>query len=117
MGSTLGETSGRPAVRLSELAALKLKLLLFDQPDASHLAYRVVPATTGCGSTGFQLTLTETKDGEDVFYTRDIPFSYAHTDLPFLDGLTIELDRQSGKLALSNPFYAPEKNNCCTDRD
>lgn len=116
MGSTLGETSERPTVRLSELAALKLKMLLLDEPDREKLCYRIVPATTGCGSSAFQVTLTEKKEGEQPFTVKDVPFSYSEDDLPFLDGLTIELNRQSGKLELSNPSYRPEKGNCCTEK-
>lgn len=116
MGTTVGETNKQPTVRLSELAALKLKMLLLDEPDAERLCYRVVPATTGCGSSSFRVTLTEQKEGEHLFVVREIPFSYSEDDLPFLNGLTIELNRQSGKLELSNPTFMPDQDNCCTEK-
>ncbi|AQS54941.1 MAG: hypothetical protein LOD88_04800 [Novibacillus thermophilus] len=116
MGQTLGPTSERPAVNLSQLAALKLKMILLDEPDAERLCYRVVPVTSGCGSTAFQLTLTEKRDGDHIVWIKDIPFSYTKDDLPLLDGLAIDLNRQSGKLEFIHRSYQPDHTACCSNR-
>ena len=115
MGRALGQTSERPAVNLSQLAALKLKIILLDESGAEKLCYRVVPVTSGCGSTAFQLTLTEKRDGEHIVWINDIPFGYTKEDFPLLDGLTIDLNRQSGKLELSHRSYQPESAACCSN--
>lgn len=116
MGQAMGIKDHRqhrqPVVQLSELAAAKLKLILWDEPHADRLCYRIVPITTGCGSTSFQITLTEANDGDRILTVSNIPFGYEEADIPHLHGLQIDLNRGTGNFELANPLYVPEDHDC-----
>lgn len=86
---------------MSELALAKLKLILFQETGAQPLAFRIVPLTSGCSTPSFALELTEIGKHPLTDY-QGVPF-LDQSEHSWLDGLVIDLDRETGKLSIFHP--------------
>jgi Fe-S cluster assembly iron-binding protein IscA len=93
---------------VTDLAAAKLKWLLLQ--EGGPLAVRVIPCTSGCGTSSFALELTEIKPGFETAEVNGVPFAWSPSEERWLDGLEIDLDRKTGKFSLfhSRPPFSPD---------
>lgn len=88
--------------QITELASAKLKLILLQESDTKPLAFRIVPLTTGCSTPSFALELTEISKQQKIVKYQEIPF-LDQSENPWLDGLVIDLNRNSGKFIIYHP--------------
>ncbi|MFC4076347.1 iron-sulfur cluster biosynthesis family protein [Salinithrix halophila] len=90
-------------IRISPLAAARLRALLAAEETEEALLVRVVPLTSGCSTPSFALELTEARPGFRIVEAEGVPFTCPEEETDWLDGLVIELDRTSGKFSLLHP--------------
>jgi Fe-S cluster assembly iron-binding protein IscA len=86
---------------VTDLAAAKLRWLLLQEGES--LAVRVIPRTSGCGTASFALELTEIKPGFETAEIKGVLFAWSPSEEGWLNGLEIDLDRETGKFSLFHP--------------
>lgn len=90
-------------LQLTDLAAAKLRLLLWEEKDYSDLAIRVVLLTSGCNTPSFGLEVTEQKENMRRQTFHDIPFVWYPEDEDWLVSISIDLNRENGKFIIDHP--------------
>jgi Fe-S cluster assembly iron-binding protein IscA len=102
-------------IQLTPLAAVKLKLLLLQERENQNLAVHVVPLTTGCGSPSFALEITEASSQFQKVEILGVPFAWQTGEEAWLDGLVIDLNRETGRFVIYHPN--PPFSTCPFDHD
>jgi Fe-S cluster assembly iron-binding protein IscA len=107
------EMTASMKIHLSPLAAAKLKLILFDakQESSQPLVVRLVPLTSGCNTPSFALELTEMRPNLMTTTIEEICLAWHPRDAAWIDGLTIDLNRENGKFDIFQPH--PPKTPYC----
>lgn len=90
-------------IQLSELAALKLKLLISQETSSEPLAVRVIPLTSGCSAPSFALELTEILPGYKTGTEKGVTFAWLPSEQAWIDGVVIDLNRENGKFSVYHP--------------
>ncbi|WP_124728145.1 hypothetical protein [Staphylospora marina] len=91
-------------IGLSDLAAARLKLLLWqEQQDGERLAVQVVPLTSGCGMPTFALELTEIRPSYRTADIKGIPFAWKPGEADRLHGIRIDWSPETGKFSVWHP--------------
>jgi Fe-S cluster assembly iron-binding protein IscA len=91
-------------IGLSDLAAARLKLLLWqEQAEGERLAVKVVPLTSGCGLPAFALELTEIRPSDQTVEFKGVPFAWKPAESSWLDGIRIDWDRNTDKFSVWHP--------------
>lgn len=98
-------------IQLSDLAALKLKLLIYQEPSSVPLAVRIIPLTSGCSTPSFALELTEISPGYEMAVVKEITFAWPPSEAAWMDGLVIDLNRENGKFSIFHP-HPPFISDC-----
>ncbi|EGK08926.1 hypothetical protein HMPREF9374_3166 [Desmospora sp. 8437] len=99
-------------IRISPLAAARLKVLLHWEEDGENLAVRLVPLTSGCGSPSFALELTEVRPDDHVIWVEGVPFTCPESDQAWLNGIEMDWNRETGRFSIHHP-HPPFDGNCC----
>jgi Fe-S cluster assembly iron-binding protein IscA len=90
-------------IHLSPLAAVKLKLLIMEEKSDQPLAIRVIPLTSGCNTPSFALEITEVLDKYETQTEQGILFAWLPSEVAWMDGLVIDLNRETGKFSIFHP--------------
>ncbi|MCH5583409.1 hypothetical protein MK805_00235 [Shimazuella sp. AN120528] len=90
-------------IKLTELAATKLRLLLFQETINVPLAIRIVLLTSGCNTPSFGLEVIEQKSEYQKTKVRNIPFVWYPDDERWLHGISIDINRENGKFIIDHP--------------
>ncbi|WP_139179430.1 iron-sulfur cluster biosynthesis family protein [Lihuaxuella thermophila] len=98
-------------IQLSELAAIRLKLLISGERSPEPLAVRVVPLTSGCSAPSFALELTEILPEYETKTEKGIVFAWLPSESAWMDGLVIDLNRENGKFSIYHP-HPPFMSDC-----
>ncbi|SHF30438.1 Fe-S cluster assembly iron-binding protein IscA [Seinonella peptonophila] len=100
-------------VDISDLAAAKLKWLLTQEQDQSSdwLGFRVIPLTSGCNTPSFAIEMTEWKISDSKIEVKGVPFLYDVATSNWLDGLVIDVNRDTGRFSVYHP-NPPEMGGC-----
>lgn len=100
-------------MHISDLAAAKLQWLLYqEQNDASApLAVRLIPMTSGCNTPSFALELMEVQPDHPTHIENNILFTWETNERSWIDGLHIDLDRNTGKFIIAHTS-PPLLDNC-----
>ncbi len=72
-------------IRISPLAAARLNILLHWEGEGEHLAVRLVPLTSGCGTSSFTLELTEVRPDDLVIWAEGVPFTCPKSEKTWLN--------------------------------
>lgn len=90
---------------VTPLAAGHLWLLLSGESEQNRdkLGFRIGIMTTGCHGFSYSVSLSERELQDMMIKLHGLCFFYRAVDQPYLDGLTIDLNRDTGKLTLSHP--------------
>jgi Fe-S cluster assembly iron-binding protein IscA len=98
-------------VKLTELAAAKLRLLLWEETIDVPLAIRIVLLTSGCNTPSFGLEVIEQKSELQQTKIRNIPFAWYADDEQWLNGISIDINRENGKFIIDHP-NSTQLTNC-----
>lgn len=90
-------------IKLTELAAAKLRLLLWEETKDIPLAIRIVLLTSGCNTPSFGLEVIEQSAALQQTKIRDIPFVWYPDDEQWLHGISIDINRENGKFMIDHP--------------
>jgi Fe-S cluster assembly iron-binding protein IscA len=90
-------------IRISPSAVAQLKRILSQEEDGERLAVRVVPLTSGCGSSAFAIELTEVRPGYITVEKEGILFTCPPYESQWMDGILIDLNRENGKFTILHP--------------
>jgi Fe-S cluster assembly iron-binding protein IscA len=90
-------------IKLSELAAAKLQLLLWEETKDVPLSIRIVLLTSGCNTPSFGLEVIEPKSELQQMKIRNIPFVWYTDDEQWLGGISIDINRENGKFIIEHP--------------
>ncbi|SFJ47327.1 hypothetical protein [Thermoflavimicrobium dichotomicum] len=93
----------RSKIRLSPLAAAKLKLLLMQENAKHPLVIRVILLTTGCRRSSFGLQMTEIRPEFHTRVEQGIIFAWLPREATWIDGLVIDINRENGKFMVYHP--------------
>lgn len=98
-------------IQLTALAAAKLKLLLWEETKDKPLAIRIVLLTSGCSTPSFALEVIEQNNELLTKTIANVPFAQYAEDKQWIDGITIDLNRENGKFHIAHPN--PEQLSNC----
>ncbi len=90
-------------IQLTDLAAAKLRLLLWEEKSTSPLAIHVALLTSGCNTPSFGLEVIEPKSNMERLTISNIPFVWYTEEITWLPGITIDLNRENGKFIIIHP--------------
>lgn len=90
-------------IKITELAAAKLRLLLWEETIDVPLAIRIVLLTSGCNTPSFGLEVIEQKPELQQIKIKNIPFAWYADDEPWLEGISIDINRENGKFIIDHP--------------
>lgn len=90
-------------IKLTELAATKLQLLLWEETINVPLAIRIVLLTSGCNTPSFGLEVIEQRPELQRTKIRNIPFVWYADDEQWLQGISIDINRENGKFIIDHP--------------
>jgi Fe-S cluster assembly iron-binding protein IscA len=90
-------------IQITELAAAKLRLLLWKETIDLPLAVRIVLLTSGCNTPSFGLEVIEQQNNQKQIKLRNIPFVWYTEDEQWLEGISIDINRENGKFVIEHP--------------
>lgn len=88
---------------ITPLAAARLRLLIDAEPDAKELGIQLQMTSSGCGSLAFSITLTTKSKEEQSIELEGIPLIYREEDRQWLNGLVVDLNRETGRFQIFHP--------------
>lgn len=98
-------------IELSDLAALKLRLLILEEKSEHPLAVRVIPLTSGCSTPSFALELTEVLPSYESTMVKELLFAWLPEEREWMNGIVIDINRENGKFIIFHP-NPPFMSNC-----
>jgi Fe-S cluster assembly iron-binding protein IscA len=90
-------------IKISPPAAARLRALIDGEPDAERLGIRIAAITTGCNSSSFSIAISERNHNEQMLVVEGIRLFYRDQDIALLDGVTIDVNRQTGRFSIFHP--------------
>lgn len=102
-------------ITITPQAAARLGFLISQEPDADQLGIRLLRTTSGCGSSAFSITITESAPGEQVAESNGIRLFYPISDAEVLHGVRIDYDPSTGRFSVFSP--SPLQNDCRISSD
>jgi Fe-S cluster assembly iron-binding protein IscA len=99
-------------IKISEIAAAKLRLLLWEETTNVALAIRIVLLTSGCNTPSFGIEVIEQKKQMKTKTVQKIPIVWYPDDEQWLVGISIDLNRENGKFIIDHPN--PSQLSNCT---
>jgi Fe-S cluster assembly iron-binding protein IscA len=99
-------------IKISEIAAAKLRLLLWEETTNVPLAIHIVLLTSGCNTPSFGIEVIEQKNQMKTKTVHEIPLVWYPDDEQWLVGITIDLNRENGKFIIDHPD--PSQLSNCT---
>ncbi|WP_139489491.1 HesB/IscA family protein [Brevibacillus dissolubilis] len=88
---------------ITPLAAARLHMLIQQEPDADVLGISVQVVTTGCSSFSYNITMTERGPRDECEEIAGLSLFYQITDIPLIQGLVIDFDKETGRFHIFNP--------------
>jgi len=101
-------------IHLSDRAAFKLTCILHAEKSDKPLAIRVVPLTSGCHSASLALEITDLTPRFQTKEVKSVLFAWKPDEAGWLNGLEIDVNRETGKLELFHP-HPPASLSCPLD--
>jgi Fe-S cluster assembly iron-binding protein IscA len=90
-------------IKLTKLAAAKLRVILFTETINTPLAVRVVLLTSGCNTPSFGLEVIEQQEEQNMIRIHNIPIVWLEEDEQWLDGIAIDFNQENGKFIIDHP--------------